>query len=150
MAQDLPFGTQLLGQVEKTLNAILGRLLADSGVTEPQWVALSVVLATGEPLAIADAAQRVAAALKVDREMARTHLDALVDAGFLAAPGGAADGSTAVTASGRSFHASMRTQIGEVTARLWGDAPSQDLAVAADVLNTVLDRAGTELAHLAT
>ena len=31
MASALPFGTQLLGQVEKTLNAILERLLAGSG-----------------------------------------------------------------------------------------------------------------------
>ena len=150
MAQDLPFGTQLLGQVEKTLNAILGRLLAGTGLTEPQWVTLNVVLATGEPLAIADAAQRTAAALKVDGEIARTHLNALVDAGFLVSPEEAAGGSTAVTAGGRAFHASMRAQIGELTARLWGDVPSHDLAVAADVLNTVLDRAGTELARLAT
>jgi hypothetical protein len=33
MSKDLAFGTQLLGQVEKTLNAILGRLLAGSGMT---------------------------------------------------------------------------------------------------------------------
>jgi DNA-binding MarR family transcriptional regulator len=150
MPQDVPFGTQLLGQVEKTLNAILGRLLAGSGVTEPQWVTLNVVLATGEPLAIADAAQRTAAALKVDGETARTHLTALVDAGFLVPPEEAADGRTAVTASSRALHASMRAQIGELTARLWGDVPSHDLAVAADVLNTVLDRAGIELARPAT
>ena len=30
------FGTQLIGQTEKTLNAILDRQLAGTGVTEPQ------------------------------------------------------------------------------------------------------------------
>jgi DNA-binding MarR family transcriptional regulator len=148
MMQDLPFGTQLLGQVEKTLNAILGRLLAGSGVSESQWVALTVVLAAGEPLATADAAQRTAAALKTDSEVARAHLDALVEAGFLTADdhGG---GSTAVTASGHAFHAAARARISELTARLWGDVPSGDLTVTANVLNTVLHRAGTELARLA-
>ncbi len=39
------FSTQLIGQTEKTLNAILGRLLAPTGLTEPQWVTLTVAVA---------------------------------------------------------------------------------------------------------
>ncbi len=147
MAQDLTFGTQLLGQVEKPLNAILGRMLAGSSVSEPQWVALTVLLAAGEPLATGDAIQRAAAALKIDEENARAHLDALVEAGFLVT-GQDAGASTAVTASGRTFHASVRARIAELTACLWGDVPSGDLAVTEKVLNTVLHRAGTELARL--
>ena len=35
-----PFGPQLIGETEKTLNALLRRLLQGTGLTEPQWVTL--------------------------------------------------------------------------------------------------------------
>jgi hypothetical protein len=35
-----PFGPQLIGETEKTLNAILRRLLQGTGLSEPQWVTL--------------------------------------------------------------------------------------------------------------
>ena len=38
------FGTQLIGQTEKTLNAILDRLLAGSGLDESQWITLTVTV----------------------------------------------------------------------------------------------------------
>ena len=38
---------RVIGETEKTLNALLGRLLAGTGVTEPQWVILSVAVASG-------------------------------------------------------------------------------------------------------
>ena len=41
------FGTQLIGQTEKTLNAILGRLLAGTGLSEPEWVTLTVAVTSG-------------------------------------------------------------------------------------------------------
>ena len=37
-----PFGPQLIGETEKTLNAILLRFLDGTGLTEPQWVTLRV------------------------------------------------------------------------------------------------------------
>ena len=35
-----PFGPQLIGETEKTLDALLHRFLQGSGLTEPQWVTL--------------------------------------------------------------------------------------------------------------
>ena len=35
-----PFGPQLIGETEKTLNALLLRHLDGTGLTEPQWVTL--------------------------------------------------------------------------------------------------------------
>ncbi len=35
-----PFGPQLIGETEKTLNALLRRFLEEPGLTEPQWVTL--------------------------------------------------------------------------------------------------------------
>jgi hypothetical protein len=37
------FGTPIIGQTEKALNAILARQLAGTGITEPQWVTLVIV-----------------------------------------------------------------------------------------------------------
>ena len=37
-----PFGPQLIGETEKTLTALLRRFLADTGLSEPQWVTLRV------------------------------------------------------------------------------------------------------------
>jgi hypothetical protein len=34
------FGPQLIGETEKTLNALLRRFLDSTGLTEPQWVTL--------------------------------------------------------------------------------------------------------------
>ena len=36
----MPFGPQLLGETEKTLNALLRRFLDPFELTEPQWVTL--------------------------------------------------------------------------------------------------------------
>ena len=37
-----PFGPQLIGETEKTLNAVLLRFLDGTGLAEPQWVTLRV------------------------------------------------------------------------------------------------------------
>src|SRR3954447_10202015 len=38
--ETVPFGPVLLGQTEKTLQALLRATLADTGLSEPQWVTL--------------------------------------------------------------------------------------------------------------
>ena len=41
--------TRVIGQAEKTLNAILARLLEGTGLTEPEWVILTLAATSGEP-----------------------------------------------------------------------------------------------------
>jgi hypothetical protein len=53
-----------------------------------------------------------------------------------------------LTDSGEQLYAQTRTATVEVTQRLWGDLPAQDLATAGRVLSTVLARANTELAEM--
>jgi hypothetical protein len=38
----IPFGSQLIGQTEKALVALLRRSLEGTGLSEPQWVTLRV------------------------------------------------------------------------------------------------------------
>jgi hypothetical protein len=117
-----PFGTQLIGQTEKTLNAILGRLLAGTEVSEPQWVTLTVAVMGDRSLPPDEFATRLAGALRVTTEEARARIDELTVAQLLG-PLEAGDQSVSVTEAGRVLHASVRARVAEITERLWGDLP---------------------------
>jgi hypothetical protein len=140
------FGTQLVGQTEKALNAILERQLADTDVTEPQWVILTIAVMNGGTIDSAPFVSRVVGALKITDVEAQARMDELAAAGLLEAV--ERDGErVSVTAAGSDLHARIRTAVSEITQRLWGDLPAEDLATAGRVLATVLERANAELAH---
>jgi hypothetical protein len=44
------------------------------------------------------------------------------------------------------LHGQIRAAVTQITQRLWGDVPAEDLATAGRVLGTVLARANAELA----
>jgi DNA-binding MarR family transcriptional regulator len=134
---NVPF-QRLVGQTEKTLNAILDKVLAGT-VSERQWVAL-VVIAGGGPTGDHALAQ-VARVLKTDQRGAADHIAALAALGLVATgPSG-----TVVTADGQRLIDRVQAQVGEITQRLWGDIPAADMAVVRRVLGTVLERAEAEL-----
>jgi len=139
------FSTQLIGQTEKALNAILAKLLADTAVTEPQWVTLNVTLAGAEALSIAELSSRVAGVLKISAADAKTRLAELSTDGLLQVPE-AAESPLTLTGDGHALVRRVRAAVGDITGRLWGDLPEQGLAVAGRVLGTVLSRADIELA----
>jgi hypothetical protein len=140
------FSTQLIGQTEKTLNAILERLLAGTGLTEPQWVTLTIAAMSTGPIDRASLADRVVGALKVTDAEAQARIGELATAQLLDAPDG--DGSPVrVTDPGRQLQGRIRSAAVEITDRMWGDLPAPDLAAAGRVLTTVLDRANAELAR---
>ena len=134
------FNAQLLGQTEKAANAILDRLLSEPGLTEPQWVALSLTAMSEDSLDRAQLADRVAGALKTDS--AQTLIDSLVEAGLIDAVA-----HVRLTDAGERVFSSVRAATAEITSRLWGDVPAEDLAAAGRVLTTVLERANGELAR---
>jgi hypothetical protein len=138
------FSPQVLGLAEKTLNAILDRQLAGTGLTEPQWVTLTLA-ASGAATRRDQLAGRVAGALKVSGEQARARIAELAAAQLVAAPDG--DGAVVkVTDAGQQLYGTVRAAAGQITQRLWGDLPAEDLAVAGRVLSIVTDRANAELA----
>lgn len=142
MNQVIPFGTRLIGQTEKTLNAILERLLVGSGVSEPQWVALVTIRrAPAWSTEMGD----VAATLKITHsEVAAKVIAPLRAAGLV----GEADGGLTLTSEGTEFVDDIRRRVAEITERLWGDIPQADLDTAASVLSLVGERAHDELAEL--
>jgi DNA-binding MarR family transcriptional regulator len=142
MTTTVPFGPQLIGRTEKALNAILDRQLAGTGITEPQWVALTLTATAGGALTADDVAGRVAHALKVDRAAARERIAELEAAGLVRIT---AAGTLEATEAGTARWTEVRAATGRIARELWGDLPEADLAVAGRVLNTVLIRADAAL-----
>jgi DNA-binding MarR family transcriptional regulator len=139
------FGAPVLGQTEKALNAILERQLAGTGLTEPQWVTLTLTVVGGGTVDRDQLVGLVAGVLKVSEAQAQAHIAELASAQLLRAPDGD-ESPVTLTDAGRQLHGRIRTAVTEITERLWGDLPADDLATAGHVLSTVLERANAELA----
>ena len=127
---------RVIGETEKTLNAFLGRLLAGTGVTERQWVILSIAVTGGGTVT----PEQAALALKITEPQAGDQLGQLTAAGYLTSENSA-------TQRARDLFARVRKATGEITERLWGDLPAEDLAVAGRVLSIITKRANAELAR---
>ncbi|HEX4980148.1 MAG TPA: hypothetical protein VFV63_00535 [Ilumatobacteraceae bacterium] len=126
-----PFGPRLIGETEKTLNALLLRFLEGTGLTEPQWVTLRLadlldggVDGDGLAAAVVDRAHLPDAADLV-RE--------LTDRGLLD------DGR--LTSAGRELTASIQATITSETAPIWNGLSVDDVAATTRVLNEVVTRA---------
>ncbi len=140
------FSAQLLGQTEKAANAILDRLLAEPGLTEPQWVTLVITAMSAGALDHGQLADRVADTLKMSRAEAEALVAELAAANLLSIPD-ADHAAVTLTDSGEQLYAETRAATVQITQRLWGDLPAEDLATAGRVLSTVLARANTELSE---
>jgi hypothetical protein len=136
------FGTALIGQTEKALNAILDRQLAGTGITEPQWVTLTLTVVSGGTIDRAELIRRVGGATRFSPASVAERITELTAAGFLRDGG---DGRVQVTDEGQARWTQVRTAIGPITQGLWGDLPAEDLAAAGRVLGIVLDRANAVL-----
>ncbi|CAM3671017.1 MarR family winged helix-turn-helix transcriptional regulator [Occultella aeris] len=137
------FGTALIGQTEKALNAILDRQLAGTGITEPQWVTLTLTVVSGGAIDRTELIRRVGGATQFRQASVAERITELTTAGFLRDAG---DGHVQVTDEGQARWTQVRSAIGPITQGLWGDLPAEDLASAGRVLGIVLDRANAVLA----
>src|SRR3954464_14363429 len=97
------FGASLLGQTEKTLNVILDRQLAGTGLDEHLWITLTLAVTEGGTLDRDQLAGRVAGGLKVTDEQAQARIAELIAANLLEAPMGDQPG-VRVTETGQELH----------------------------------------------
>ncbi len=131
---------RVIGQAEKTLNAILDRLLAGTGLTEPLWVTLTLTAASGGTLDRNQLAARVADAVAVSETEARARITKLTDAQFLEVSG--AEGSPVqLTAAGQQVHGQISAATTQIARQLWEELPAEDLAIAGRVLSIITARA---------
>jgi DNA-binding MarR family transcriptional regulator len=146
MSTDPTLTPQIIGQAEKTLNAILYRLLAGPGLTEAQWITLTLTAAGGGSTGRGQLVTQVAHGLKVSEAQAQKHLASLAAAQLVQDPGDDAE-PVRLTAAGTGVFGQIRGAVTELTQRLWGDLPAEDLATAGRVLSIVTERANAELAR---
>jgi DNA-binding MarR family transcriptional regulator len=146
MSTNPTFTPQIIGQAEKTLNAILYRLLAGPGLTEAQWITLTMIDAGGGATGPGRLVAQVAHGLKTSEAQAQEHLASLVAAQLVQDSGDDA-GPVRLTAAGTQVFGQIQAAVTEVIQRLWGDLPAEDLATAGRVLSIVTERADAELAH---
>jgi DNA-binding MarR family transcriptional regulator len=139
------FDAPILGQTEKALNAILARELVGTGLTEPQWVTLRIIVMSGGPVEHDQLVGRVAGALKVSEAEARARIAELAAAQLVEASENGAGTSVQLANAGQKLHSRIRVAVTQITKRMWGDLPADDLATAGRVLSTVLERANAEL-----
>ena len=137
--------TRVIGQTEKTLNAILDRELAGTGLTESQWVILTLAVTSGGTVERDQFTHQVSGALKISGAEAQARVDEMIAAQQLQAPG--AGSALTVTPAARELHGRIRTVVAEITERLGGDLPAEDLATAGRVLSIITERANAQLAR---
>jgi hypothetical protein len=126
-----PFGPRLIGETEKTLNALLVRFLEGTGLTEPQWVVLRLADTPGGSVGADDLAATVA-----DRAHF-TDAAALVEE--LTTRGLLEDGR--LTPAGRDLTEAVLARSATDTAPIWADLPADDVAAATRLLNEIVSRA---------
>ena len=134
-----PFGPQLIGETEKTLNALLLRFLEGTGLTEPQWVTLR--LAGGLDGSVDANGLAAAVAGRAHFSNAAELVSELTQRGLLV------DGR--LTSTGREMMTAIQARIATTTAPIWENFPDEDVAAATRVLNEILRRARAVLASKA-
>ncbi len=130
-----PFGPQLIGETEKSLNAILGRVLQGTGLSESQWVTMRLARQLG------DADREALVAATADRAHlpdATQLVDQLNERGLL--EGGR------LSTRGRELIETLQTSIAETTAPIWRDLTTDDVAATERVLNEIVRRSRHVLA----
>lgn len=145
MSTDLAFGTQLIGQAESALGAILDRELTGTGLTQPRWVILTLAVLNDGTIEHHELVGRAVRVLKTSQDEAEAQIANLADAELVEASAEDAV-RVRVTDAGQRLHSRIRLALAEITQRLWGDLPADDLSTAGRVLGTVLERANAELA----
>lgn len=111
----IPFGPQLIGQTEKTLNAVLRTFLVEDGLTEEQWVALRL---TAQFTGDGDLAEFIREASHF--EYPAQTLATLEQRNLIT-------GHT-LTDDGREMLARIGADIAERTAVIWEDLPDAECA----------------------
>jgi hypothetical protein len=135
-----PLSTQIIGQAESALGALLEPLLTGTGITFHQWLVLTVTAASGASIDRDQLIARISAARKLDGAAVETAIAELAAAGLVTA-----DGPVALTDAGRTRYHGIRGALEEITALLF-DLPPEDLATAGRVLSIVTSRANALLA----
>jgi DNA-binding MarR family transcriptional regulator len=136
---------QIIGQAERAHKPILERVLARTGTTMNQWVALKLTAATGGTADRQHLLASITGALRMDDAAAQATIAELTAAELLKeVPGETA--RVAFTTAGRARFDQINGVVRDVIARVYADLPAEDLATAARVLTVITNRLTAEQA----
>ncbi|MEU1274760.1 MarR family transcriptional regulator [Streptomyces sp. NPDC005799] len=133
-----------LGLAHYAARAVLESVLDRHGATFQQQITLRLVVVAGHPVEHEVLVAQVVGSLKVEAAEARGVIAELGAKGLVTVDGS----DVRVTDAGRDFYTRVSAESGEISARIWGGIPAEDLAAAGRVLATVTERADAELAAL--
>lgn len=125
--------------------ALLERVLARHGATFQQSVTLRLVAVADGPVERDHLVDGVVGALKIDVSAAHSVIDELL-AAELVAPHGPSQ--VRITDAGRQLQDGTSAETAPITARIYADIPTEDLAAAGRVLTLITERADAELAAM--
>ncbi|WP_432188844.1 MarR family winged helix-turn-helix transcriptional regulator [Streptomyces sp. Tue6028] len=138
-----PVNGQVIGLAHYASRAALEKVLARTGTTFNQSVALRAVSDNGGTVERDRLVGRLTGALKIDESLARETVGELTARQLLDEP---AAGQVSLTDSGRELFEAVRTGGNAIAARLYAGIPAEDLATAGRVLALITERADAELA----
>ncbi len=134
---------QDIAEAQGAVRALLDRVLADTGTTSNEYVALRVLAVRGpaaSPAAFHEflAGQRQ---LELDLPAVADLLGRLEARGLISGSSADGAGPTQLTAEGAALHAGLADAVAAVTRQLYADFDPDDLATAHRVLAGVIERA---------
>jgi len=142
MKQYPVLNTQVIGQAESALGAILDPILAQTGVSFPEWLVLAVSASSGGSAEREQLISRITDARKIEDTVVLAAVTDLAEAGLVTED----SGRVALTSTGQTRYQDVRARIADVTARLFADLAADDLQTAGRVLAIITERANAVLA----
>ncbi|MFJ6838356.1 MarR family transcriptional regulator [Streptomyces sp. NPDC091209] len=134
---------RVIGLAHYASRAALERVLARSGTTFEQSVALQAVADSGGTIERARLVDRLTGGLKIAEPAARRAIEEMTARELLEEPTAE---RVSLTDGGRELSESIRSAGNEIAARVYAGIPAEDLATAGRVLALVTERANAELA----
>jgi DNA-binding MarR family transcriptional regulator len=136
---------QIIGQAEKAHKPILDRVLAPTGTSANQWVALRLTAIGGGAVDRGQLVTSITGSLKIDNSAALAAIAELVTAGLLKELPG--EGATLTfTDAGQTFYQEISGVVGEIISLAYADIPADDLATTARVLTLITTRLNAQQA----
>jgi DNA-binding MarR family transcriptional regulator len=137
---------QVIGQAHYATRALLDRALDGTGISFHQSVILNLASQQDGGADRAAVIRRATGTLRITDAETLAAIAAVAEAGLLTEEG--EDGGEVrlvLTEAGQAQNSAIRAAVADISTRMYGDFPAEELATAARVLNAVTDRANAEL-----
>ncbi|QFR03159.1 winged helix DNA-binding protein [Streptomyces phaeolivaceus] len=136
--------SRVIGLAHHAARAVLEHVLVGYGLTFQQSVTLRLAAIADGPVERDALVGQVVDSLKVDEADIRAVVEELV-AAKLVAPDPERPSRLTVTEAGLEAHTGSTAATAPLSARIYADIPTEDLAVAGRVLTLITERANAEL-----